>query len=93
MECYKWDGPFKIVATSPHGAIMLESDEGNIFKVLGTRQARIKRARHNRVYNLLAPMHALVFWSGLGGLVIQMGYRIHLNVRKRYFRNLDPHLK
>jgi len=35
LECYKWDGPFKIVATSPHGAIMLESDEGNIFKVSG----------------------------------------------------------
>ena len=30
-----WDGPFKVVATSPHGAIMLESDEGNIFKVNG----------------------------------------------------------
>ena len=29
----KWDGPFKVVATSPHGAITLESDEGNIFKV------------------------------------------------------------
>ena len=25
----------KVVATSPHGAITLESDEGNIFKVNG----------------------------------------------------------
>ena len=33
----KWDGPFKVVATSPHGAISLESDEGNIFKVNGQR--------------------------------------------------------
>jgi len=33
----KWDGPFKVVATSPHGAITLESDEGNIFKVNGQR--------------------------------------------------------
>ena len=31
----KWDGPFKLVATSTHGAITLESDEGNIFKVNG----------------------------------------------------------
>jgi hypothetical protein len=33
----KWYGPFKVVATSPHGPIMLESDEGNIFKVNGQR--------------------------------------------------------
>jgi hypothetical protein len=33
----KWDGPFKVVASLPHGAIMLESDEGNIFKVNGQR--------------------------------------------------------
>jgi hypothetical protein len=33
----KWDGLFKVVATSPHGAITLESDEGNIFKVNGQR--------------------------------------------------------
>ena len=33
----KWHGPFKVVATSPHGAITLESDEGNIFKVNGQR--------------------------------------------------------
>ena len=33
----KWDGPFKVVATSPHGAIMLESTKGNIFKVTAQR--------------------------------------------------------
>ena len=33
----KWDGPFIVVATSPHGAIMLESTKGNIFKVTAQR--------------------------------------------------------
>jgi hypothetical protein len=31
----KWDGPFKVVTTPPHGAITLGSNEGNIFKVNG----------------------------------------------------------
>ena len=31
----KWNRPFKVITTSPHGAIMQERDEGNIFKVNG----------------------------------------------------------
>ena len=31
----KWEGPFKVIETSPHGAITLQSDDGNIFKVNG----------------------------------------------------------
>ena len=28
-------GPFKVIETSSHGAITLQSDDGNIFKVNG----------------------------------------------------------
>ena len=31
----KWEGPFKVIETSSHGAIMLQDDEGNVFKVNG----------------------------------------------------------
>jgi hypothetical protein len=33
----KWDGPFKVIESSSHGAVTLQSDEGNIFKVNGQR--------------------------------------------------------
>jgi len=33
----KWEGPFKVIETSPHGAITLQSDDCNIFKVNGHR--------------------------------------------------------
>ena len=33
----KWDGPFTVVDASPHGAITLHDDEGNVFKVNGHR--------------------------------------------------------
>ena len=29
----KWEVPFKVIETSSHGAITLQSDDGNIFKV------------------------------------------------------------
>ena len=31
----KWDGPFKVVDTSTHGAITIQDDIGNTFKVNG----------------------------------------------------------
>jgi len=31
----KWEGPFKVIETSPHGATTLQSNDGNIFKVDG----------------------------------------------------------
>lgn len=31
----KWTGPFTVVETSPHGAILIQDDEGNEFKVNG----------------------------------------------------------
>jgi hypothetical protein len=33
----KWEGPFKVIETSSHGAIMLQDDGGNVFKVNGQR--------------------------------------------------------
>lgn len=33
----KWEGPFLVVNTSSHGAIMIQDDKGNIFKVNGHR--------------------------------------------------------
>ena len=31
----KWEGPFKVISTSSHGAVTLENDEGTLFKVNG----------------------------------------------------------
>ena len=33
----KWDGPYKVVSTSSHGAVTLQDDEGKLFKVNGQR--------------------------------------------------------
>ena len=33
----KCEGPFKVIETSSDGAIMLQDDEGNLFKVNGQR--------------------------------------------------------
>jgi hypothetical protein len=31
----KWEGPFKVISTSLHGAVTLQNDEGMLFKVNG----------------------------------------------------------
>ena len=31
----KWEGPFKLISTSSHGAVTLQNDEGTLFKVNG----------------------------------------------------------
>ena len=33
----KWQGPYTVINTSPHGAITIQDDDGNIFKVNGQR--------------------------------------------------------
>ena len=33
----KWEGPFKVITTSLHGAVTLQNDEGMLFKVNGHR--------------------------------------------------------
>jgi hypothetical protein len=29
----KWEGPFKVISTSSHGAVTLQNNEGMLFKV------------------------------------------------------------
>ena len=31
----KWEGPFNVIETSSHGAVTLQDDEGNLFKING----------------------------------------------------------
>ena len=33
----KWEGPFKVISTSSHGAVTLQNDEGTLFKVNDNR--------------------------------------------------------
>ena len=33
----KWQGPYTVINTSPHDAITIQDDDGNIFKVNGQR--------------------------------------------------------
>ena len=33
----KWEGPFKVISTSSHGAVTLQNDKGTLFKVNGHR--------------------------------------------------------
>ena len=33
----KWEGPFKVINSSSHGAITLQNSEGTLFKVNGQR--------------------------------------------------------
>jgi hypothetical protein len=33
----KWEGPFKVISTSLHGAVTLQNNEGTLFKVNGHR--------------------------------------------------------
>jgi len=33
----KWEGPFKVIYPSPHGAVTLQNNEGTLFKVNGHR--------------------------------------------------------
>ena len=33
----KWEGPYKVISTSSHGAVTLQNDEGTLFKVYGQR--------------------------------------------------------
>ena len=33
----KWQGPYHVIDTSPHGAITIQDDDGNAYKVNGQR--------------------------------------------------------
>ena len=33
----KWEGPYKVISPSSHGAVTLQNDDGMLFKVNGQR--------------------------------------------------------
>jgi hypothetical protein len=33
----KWEGPYKVISTSSHGAVTFQNDKGMLFKVNGQR--------------------------------------------------------
>jgi hypothetical protein len=33
----KWEGPYKVISASSHGAVTLQNDKGTLFKVNGQR--------------------------------------------------------
>jgi hypothetical protein len=37
----KWEGPYKVVNSSSHGAVTLQDDEGTLFKVNGQHLKKI----------------------------------------------------
>jgi len=55
----KWEGPFKVIGTCSHGAITLQSDDGNIFKVNGQHlkivlnQKKLKKLTRLNFCNLM----------------------------------------
>ena len=47
----KWKGPYTIIKTSPHGAITIQDDDGNIFKVNDQRLKIFLEPSHNIDFN------------------------------------------
>ena len=48
----KWKRPYTVINTSPHGAITIQDDDGNIFKVNGQRLKIFLEPSHNSDFNL-----------------------------------------
>ena len=47
----KWKGPYIVINTSPHGAITIQDDDGNIFKVNDQRLKIFLEPSHNIDFN------------------------------------------
>jgi len=47
----KWQGPYTIIKTSPHGAITIQDNDGNIFKVNGQCLKFFLEPSHNIDFN------------------------------------------
>ena len=46
----KWEGPFKVISTSSHGAVTLQNDKGKLIKVNGHRlKIFLERKNHQRI--------------------------------------------
>ena len=48
----KWEGPFTVVEAAPHGAVTLQNNEGNYFKVNGHR-LKVFLEPNDREYEIL----------------------------------------
>jgi hypothetical protein len=48
----KWQGPYTVINTSPHSAITIQNDDGNIFKVNGQHLKIFLEPSHNFDFNL-----------------------------------------
>ena len=47
----KWKGPYTVINTSPQGAITIQGDDGNIFKVNGQCLKIFLEPSHNIDFN------------------------------------------
>jgi len=47
----KWKGPYIVINSSPHGAIMIQDDDGNIFKVNGQHLKPFLELSHSSNFN------------------------------------------
>jgi hypothetical protein len=47
----KWKGPYTVINFSPHDAITIQDDDGNIFKVNGQRLKPFLELSHNSKVN------------------------------------------
>ena len=48
----KWEGPYSVVEAAPHRAIILQDDDGKIFKVNG-RRLKIFLEPDNKEYDVI----------------------------------------
>ena len=47
----KWKGPYTVINSLPHGAITIQDDDGNIFKVNGQHLKNFLEPSHNFDFN------------------------------------------
>ena len=47
----KWKGPYTVINSSSHGAITIQDDDGNIFKVNGQHLKLFLEPSHNANFN------------------------------------------
>ena len=63
----KWEGPFKVINSSSHGAITLQNDEGTLFKKTSMgeipRHANTLRLHHSMIQvHTLHTLHIHISW-------------------------------
>ena len=64
----KWEGPFKVLHATDHGAVTLQDDEGRIFKANGQRLKIFLEPEQPKLEEMdVFELHELV-WSHIHGL-------------------------